>query len=296
MAKNARTTTAWTMDEAVEQLTKISSGRDSDLDLRRRLRLGRTDAELEVLASMLVEAEANGSREQGWLLTRLSQEDLDGAKRARQAGEPIPAMPFMEAMKRRNEKMATTPGSTKAGTKRAGKANAVQFTHDGKPIAVSQNKLSSVAWFYTKPLGDHGGRMSTSQLKALLASEGVDDPFTPGWSVKLDNGITIGAIVFSGAAAPKLTVVKDRSREALADGSIAKAVAKKTVAKKTAKKTPVKQTAKQRTRAAAAKKTPAKRPAAKKATAPKKATAKKGTASAPLERPMAPRKAMAAKA
>lgn len=286
MAKNARTTTAWTMEEALEQLTKISSGRENDQDLRRRLREGRTDAELEILASTLVDAEAAGSREQGWLLTRLSNEDLDGAKRARQAGEPIPAMPFMEAMKRRNEKMASHPGS-KSAPKRAGKANAVQFTHDGKAIAASQNKLSSVAWFYTKPLGNGGGRMITSQLKALLASKGVDDPFTPGWSVKLDNGITIGAVVFTGSAAPKLTVVKDRSRAALADGSIAKAVAKKPAAKKAGRSTVKK---------APARKAPAKKTTAAKRPAPKKASAKKGTASTPLSRPMAPRKAVAAKA
>lgn len=275
MTTKRKARTAWSLAECLERLGSIGAGSRSDLDVekRRKLREGRSVADLDVIA-MAIPMDAAGRL----LLYRLAEEDHTTAKAARLAGKPIPALPFLDALKGRNAEMVSTK-STTSGRKSTGGATRkvneadVQFWHDGKIVSPTQNKLSSVAWFYTKGIGAGGGRLKVGELKALLARDGVADPHKAGWSVKLSNGITIGTVkkgdpVPSVDVKPKIvTAAKDRSREALADGSIAKAVAKKT-----AKKAPA-----------------AKKSTAKKA-APKKSTAKKGAASAPLSKPPVPRK------
>lgn len=261
MTTKRKARTAWSLAECLERLGSIGAGSRSDLDVekRRKLREGRSVADLDVIA-MAIPMDAAGRL----LLYRLAEEDHTTAKAARLAGKPIPALPFLDALKGRNAEMVSTK-STTSGRKSTGGATRkvneadVQFWHDGKIVSPTQNKLSSVAWFYTKGIGAGGGRLKVGELKALLARDGVADPHKAGWSVKLSNGITIGTVK-KGDPVPSVDVKPKMATPAKA------ATAKKSTAK-TAKKAL----------------------AAKKST-PKKSTAKKGAASAPLSKPPVPRK------
>jgi hypothetical protein len=180
------------------------SNRPEDVRLRDQIR-SRPVHEQDVVAIELG-SRATGSLA-GLLLTRLAQDDHAACKAARLSGKTIPSAPFLDALKGRNAQMTSTKaekvanGGGVVGGKRTPKATGVTFTHDGKSVSPTQNKLSSVAWFYTNGLGTGGGRLKVGELKALLKREGVDDPHKPGWSVKLSNGITIGC-VNAGAEIP----------------------------------------------------------------------------------------------
>lgn len=284
--KRAKT---WTYAEVMELLPTFSAGSHSDFDVQKRqkLRAGRTIPELDQIATAIPD-DATGRL----LVFRLAEDDHAAAKAARKAGTPIPAVPFLEELRRRNALMVSTKaepavGSATLSSPRAkgGKASAsgIHFTHDGKLVSATQNKLSSVAWFYTKPLGAGGGRLKVGELRELLRTLGVEDPMKPGWSVKLANGITLGSVVAGATPAPVEKQAKLAAPEKVA-------AAKKSTAKKTAKSTAA------AARKPAAKKTAPKRPSGQKyaeGVTPKKATAKKGAASAPLAKPMAPRKSVA---
>lgn len=178
----------------------------------------------------------------------------------------------------------TTRSGGGGGAKRTPKASGVRFTHDGKLVAASQNKLSSVAWFYTKPLGAGGGRMKVAELLALLKKLGVSDPNAAGWSVKLPNGVTLGCVkegetpkpVEKPKAEKVEKATKARASAARASGSAKKSTAKKSPAK--AKVTPKKQTAKAKAKAAAtsapSKLAPDNRPRSSTAVAARKASRK----------------------
>jgi hypothetical protein len=225
------------LEEAIASLPTIGSGRNDVGEAQRKaLRLGRTLPELDAIATA-IDNEAGGR----WLLHRLAEEDHAAAKAARQSGSPIPAMPFLEELKRRNEEMTSTKATRSAGggggSSRTPKASGIRFTHDGKPVAPSQNKLSSVAWFYTKNLGKGGGRMKVTEFKALLAKLGVADPMAPGWAVKLPNGITVGTVKEGQKPAPVEKAEKPTTK------GRPSVTPRKTTKKSTAKKAPAKKAA-----------------------------------------------------
>lgn len=187
-----------------------------------------------------------------------ARKEHEAFKAARVAGKPLPATPALDELRRRQADMTSTKATTTArggGGTRTPKAVDVHFTHDGKLVAATQNKLSSVAWFYTKGLGKGGGRLKVGELVALLKTLGVDEPHKAGWSVKLSNGVTLGAVKKGETPTPiakpptvsKRAAAGKRVGDAIKAKRVAKAkTAAKTPAKKSTKATPKKQTAKAR--------------------------------------------------
>jgi hypothetical protein len=108
-----------------------------------------------------------------------------------------PETPNLDAVK---EDAAKPPAAEKRaaksnGSKRRPVAEGIVFYHDGKPMPASQNKLSSVAWSFTKGVVDGKDRLSTTELVDYLKSKGVAEPANSAWSVELPNGITLSATV-----------------------------------------------------------------------------------------------------
>lgn len=96
-----------------------------------------------------------------------------------------PKTPTLDAM---NEQLANggrTVRTSRATGERKPKVT-VRFFHDGRPMPDSQNKLSSVAWYFTKGIGGKNvERIGVDELKKVLAKAGVSEPTTTHWSVKL---------------------------------------------------------------------------------------------------------------
>lgn len=68
----------------------------------------------------------------------------------------------------------------------------VRLYHDGKAMPDSQNKLSSVAYYYTKGIDKKADRIGVGALVKLLEKSGAD--LASGkWSVKLPNGVVLSA-------------------------------------------------------------------------------------------------------
>lgn len=104
-----------------------------------------------------------------------------------------PATPNLDACDAGAPTAKTTKAKTGSGKPRG---TTVQFVHDGKPMAGSQNKLSSVAWYHTKGVLSEGSpRMSCDQLRNLLVDEGIADPANAaGWTVTLPNGVVLSTV------------------------------------------------------------------------------------------------------
>lgn len=78
----------------------------------------------------------------------------------------------------------------------AAPAVAPQLFANGKPIAASQNKLSSVAYYSTKGIDEsRPARCSTARLLEVLAGLGVASPGSTSWDVTLPNGILLSSRV-----------------------------------------------------------------------------------------------------
>jgi hypothetical protein len=104
---------------------------------------------------------------------------------------------------RRSDRPAATPDTRPA----------VRFHHDGQPMPDSQNRLSSLAWGFTRGLDGERPRISVTELRKLLADAGVPDPKSAPWSVKLANGITIAAKVERPAKANGAKPAKATTRK-----------------------------------------------------------------------------------
>lgn len=112
-----------------------------------------------------------------------------------------PATPNLEAVQADHDagKTATQRVNGKAkgkGTPRV--AQTVRFHHDGRPVSDAQNKISSVAYWYTKHIeSDDSPRMSTAALKAMLIETGIkaDELTTTEWEVELPNGIVLSTTI-----------------------------------------------------------------------------------------------------
>lgn len=125
-------------------------------------------------------------------------------KKAKADGKPIPATPNLDKV---NEEYAA--GVRAADRKRMaqeyeaanrpasggrGPKATVTFTKDGKAVGTSQQRLSSMAYWYTKGIDGDSPRVSVARFREVLAELGVTDPETTTWAVTLPNGIKIGAV------------------------------------------------------------------------------------------------------
>lgn len=104
-----------------------------------------------------------------------------------------PATPNLDAVQ-----AAATPKKAPAARKRSTsttprQAQTVDFSHDGKACPPSQNRLSSLAWYYTKGIDGDEPRISAAALTALLAKAGIDEPNAKAWTHTLPNGVKLSA-------------------------------------------------------------------------------------------------------
>lgn len=124
-------------------------------------------------------------------------------KKAKADGKPLPATPNLDKV---NEEYAA--GIRAADRKRMaqeyeaanrpasggrGPKATVTFTKDGKAVGTSQQRLSSMAYWYTKGIDGDTPRVSVARFREVLAELGVTEPETTTWAVTLPNGIKIGA-------------------------------------------------------------------------------------------------------
>lgn len=119
-----------------------------------------------------------------------------------------PATPNLDAMNAAYDPQSGRAAKTRARKPRADKpartitTPGLRWYHDGKPMPDSQNKLSSVAWYYTKGVGHADSpRLSSGEFKALLAKSGIADPGAE-FTLKLSNGITISTMILAATARP----------------------------------------------------------------------------------------------
>lgn len=154
-----------------------------------------------------------------------------------------PATPHYDAI------TASTPARRVASRKATGPkrtASTVRFTHDGVAVSDSMNKLSTLAWFFTKKIGgDDVKRLGVSAFRDVLKGLGVSDPEHTTWQVELPNGVTVGAVA-PGDQAPPAPVKKAVAAKAPVKKAPAKKAtpAKRTPAKTAAKKAPAKKATK----------------------------------------------------
>lgn len=120
-----------------------------------------------------------------------------------------PATPNLDAMNAAYDPQSGRAAKTRTRKPRADKpARAIttpglRWYHDGKPMPDSQNKLSSVAWYYTKGVGHADSpRLTSGEFKALLAKAGIADPTAVEFTHVLTNGITISTKILAATARP----------------------------------------------------------------------------------------------
>lgn len=105
---------------------------------------------------------------------------------------PRPATPNLDAI---NEEHAARVQGGGRKSKKAAKAEVqgvtVRFFHDDKPMPNSQNKLSSVAYYFTKGIKRGADRISTEDLRAIIAKAGVANPANTEWELTLANGVKL---------------------------------------------------------------------------------------------------------
>lgn len=109
---------------------------------------------------------------------------------------PRPHTPNLDAIEADHAARAGKPRKGRRSTAKAPRTTAAEgivFTHNGRPMAASQNKLSSVAYYYTAKVDGDAPRVSTARLVDILAAAGITDPLTTEWTHTLPNGITLGA-------------------------------------------------------------------------------------------------------
>ncbi len=106
-----------------------------------------------------------------------------------------PATPNLDQLNQENAAGITAKDRKKNGKgAKAKPVQTVRFFRDGKPVKDSSNKVSCLAYQYTRGVDGDRARISTDELKALLSDAGIDDLATTAWEHKLPNGVTIGAV------------------------------------------------------------------------------------------------------
>lgn len=176
--------------------------------------------------------------------------ELTAEKAWKQGGEKgdRPSTPNLDRIRYEHE----NPGAKRQRRSRSGGstrvAPSVRWTHNGEPVTDSMNKLSTMAYFFTKDLGGKGSkRIGAADFRKVLAKLGVEDPEHTTFEVTLPNGITVGAVHNGTGPATR------------ADKPTKRTPAKATPAKSTTKRT-------------TAKAAPAKKSTTKKAAPAKRAT------------------------
>lgn len=105
---------------------------------------------------------------------------------------PRPTTPNLDAI---NEEFSAAQQGGGRKSKKAAKAEVqgvtVRFFHDDKPMPNSQNKLSSVAYYFTKGIKRGADRITTDDLRALLTKAGVTNPANSEWELTLANGVKL---------------------------------------------------------------------------------------------------------
>jgi DNA mismatch endonuclease, patch repair protein len=155
--------------------------------------------------------------------------------------DPRPATPNMDAIQEEHD-MGTKRKSGKA----SGPARVPQdvvFTVDGQPQTMKDRKytLGYAAFRHTAGIGGQAvKRITTGDLRALLAKAGVADPdHATGWTATLPNGVVLGAV--TAAEAAKMPSVPRPRKAAAAKKAPAAKKATRTLA--SVKKAPAKKAA-----------------------------------------------------
>lgn len=140
--------------------------------------------------------------------------EAEAVKSAKVAHKAKPSTPVLDWM---NDPTNATARKASKGT-RAPKVN-IQYSHDGKAMPASQNKLSSMAYYFTKGIDGDTARVSTERFIELLTKGGASDPRSSNFSVNLSNGITISAVVAGtvASAAPKAAPKAPAAKKATAN-------------------------------------------------------------------------------
>lgn len=106
---------------------------------------------------------------------------------------PRPATPNLDAIN--DEHAAAQQGGGRKAAKAKARAEVqgvtVRFFHDDKPMPNSQNKLSSVAYYFTKGIKRGADRITTDDLRAILTKAGVANPANTEWELTLANGVKL---------------------------------------------------------------------------------------------------------
>jgi len=72
----------------------------------------------------------------------------------------------------------------------------VRYHRNGKPVTDSVNKLSTIAYHFTRDVTAKGSpRMTGGELRALLVKAGITEPETTEWSHDLGNGNVISTTI-----------------------------------------------------------------------------------------------------
>jgi hypothetical protein len=103
-----------------------------------------------------------------------------------------PATPHLDALNAQHAAGKPARQARQAGPKR--QPRQVAFTINGHVLNAHNQVVSSLAWQATKGLGEDGGRLTTTQLRALLAEQGITEPEARPWSFTLANGKVIGGV------------------------------------------------------------------------------------------------------
>lgn len=171
-----------------------------------------TDVVEAVEKQVAAERELNptGAETDPVLRIKAANEEAKAVKAWRLAGEKgkRPATPNIDAIELKQPSVLPNGSKRSAPKTKRADARPMTYLRNGKPMPISANKFSCLAYQCTKGIkSTDSPRMSTAELSALLAKAGVKAPTTTEWSVELPNGVTIGA-QFAGKQAAEARAAK----------------------------------------------------------------------------------------
>lgn len=125
----------------------------------------------------------------------LAKDELKIEKQWQKDGgkEPKPELPNLDAVRARSDartQQRANGSSTSTSTPRVPKMTGLRFFHDDKPQPDNQNKLSTMAYDYTRKVDGDTPRVSTARLREILAGLGIDDAAKP-FKCTLPNGVVL---------------------------------------------------------------------------------------------------------
>lgn len=133
---------------------------------------------------------------------RLAKAEWAAVKAWHQAGgtPPRPATPNLDAVEAEAKHPAgAKPRPQAASGSRARRTGrpAIRFLHDGKRINDHDNRLASLARFYTKGVDGCEDRIKSARLREILAEASIADPDGTEWEHTLSNGRVLAAVLES---------------------------------------------------------------------------------------------------